>query len=71
VIDCLFGREKDARCHDASGQLQIGAKYAVLATLTDQFDRARGKANVEDILTNLATKARRLIQLKPGEIPTD
>ena len=51
VIDCLLGREKDANRYDAPGQSQIGAKYTVLATLTDQFDRAKGKANVEDMLT--------------------
>jgi ribose transport system substrate-binding protein len=28
-----------------------GAKYTVLATLTDQFDRAKGKSQVEDMLT--------------------
>ena len=51
VIDCLLGREKDANRYDAPGQSQIGAKYTVLATLTDQFDRAKGKANVENMLT--------------------
>lgn len=51
VIDCLLGREKDASRYDAPGQSQIGGKYTVLATLTDQFDRAKGKANVEDMLT--------------------
>jgi len=51
VIDCLLGREKDGSRYDAPGQSQVGAKYTVLATLTDQFDRAKGKANVEDMLT--------------------
>nr|XP_061811998.1 ribose import binding protein RbsB-like [Nerophis lumbriciformis] len=51
VIDCLLGREKDSSRYDAPGQSQIGEKYTVLATLTDQFDRAKGKANVEDMLT--------------------
>ena len=51
VIDCLLGREKDASRYDAPGQPQIGTEYTVLATLTDQFDRAKGKANVEDMLT--------------------
>lgn len=51
VIDCLLGREKDATRYDAPGQPQVGTKYTVLATITDQFDRAKGKANVEDMLT--------------------
>ena len=51
MIDCLLGREKNASRNDAPGQSQIGTKYTVLATLTDQFDRAKGKANVEDMLT--------------------
>lgn len=51
VIDCLLERKKDSSRYDAPGQSQIGRKYTVLATLTDQFDRAKGKANVEDMLT--------------------
>ncbi len=51
VIDCLLGREKDATRYDAPGQPLVGTKYTVLATVTDQFDRAKGKANVEDMLT--------------------
>lgn len=51
VIDCLLGRDKDATRFDAPGQPQVGEKYTVLATVTDQFDRAKGKANVEDMLT--------------------
>lgn len=51
VIDCLLGREKDNTRFDAPGKPQVGDKYTVLATLTDQFDRAKGKANVEDMLT--------------------
>lgn len=51
VIDCLLGREKDNTRFDTPGKAQVGDKYTVLATLTDQFDRAQGKANVEDMLT--------------------
>lgn len=51
VIDCLLGREKDATRFDPPGEVQSGGGYTVLGTLTDQFDRAKGKANVEDMLT--------------------
>lgn len=51
VIDCLLGREKDSSRFDPPGEPQSGGGYTVLATLTDQFDRAKGKANVEDMLT--------------------
>jgi len=51
VIDSLLGREKDASRFDPPGEAQSGGGYTVLATLTDQFDRAKGKENVEDMLT--------------------
>jgi ribose transport system substrate-binding protein len=51
VIDCLLGREKDAGRFDPPGEALSGNGYTVLGTLTDQFDRAKGKANVEDMLT--------------------
>lgn len=51
VIDELLDRSHDASRYDAPGEVVTGEKYTVLATLTDQFDRAKGKANVEDMLT--------------------
>lgn len=51
IIDELLDRSNDATRFDPPGQAVKGDKYAVLATITDQFDRAKGKANVEDMLT--------------------
>ena len=51
VIDELLDRSRDPSRYDAPGAPVKGDKYTVLATLTDQFDRAKGKANAEDMLT--------------------
>jgi ribose transport system substrate-binding protein len=51
VIDELLDRSRDPARYDAPGAQVTGEKYTVLATLTDQFDRAKGKANAEDMLT--------------------
>jgi len=51
VIDELLDRPSDPTRFDPPGEVQKGDKYSVLATLTDQFDRAKGKANVEDMMT--------------------
>ena len=51
VIDELLGRSNDSSRYDPPGDVVKGDKYSVLATITDQFDRAKGKANVEDMLT--------------------
>ncbi len=51
VIDELLDRSRDPSRYDAPGAPVKGEKYTVLATLTDQFDRAKGKANAEDMLT--------------------
>jgi ribose transport system substrate-binding protein len=51
VIDELLDRAPDSSRYDLPGTAIKGEKYTVLATLTDQFDRAKGKANVEDMLT--------------------
>lgn len=50
VIDELMGRSEDASRYDAPGQEITGDKYTILGTLTDQFDRAKGKANAEDVI---------------------
>jgi len=51
VIDELMERSHDPSRYDPPGEVVKGEKFTVLATLTDQFDRAKGKANAEDMLT--------------------
>ena len=52
-IDAFLGRKPDASRADPLGETLTSedGKYTVLGTLTDQFDRAKGKANAEDTLT--------------------
>ncbi len=50
LIDELLGREHDPTNFDEPGSLIEGGGFAILGTLTDQFDRPRAKANVEDTL---------------------
>ena len=51
VIDELMDRPKDPNRYDPPGAEIKGAKYNVVSTLTDQFDRARAKGNAEDMLS--------------------
>ncbi|MGE9269094.1 MAG: sugar-binding protein [Verrucomicrobiales bacterium] len=51
IIDNLLEREKDRDRYDETGQILAGGKFRILATLTDQFDRNRGKTQVEDMMT--------------------
>jgi len=51
LIDELLGRDPDPSRFDPPGEVIEGGGYVVLGTLTDQFDRLRAKANVEDTLT--------------------
>jgi ribose transport system substrate-binding protein len=51
VIDELLDRSVNADRFDEPGTAIVGDKYTVLGTLTDQFDRAKAKANVEDVLS--------------------
>lgn len=51
LIDEVLGRDPDPSRYDAPGSPISGGGYTVLGTLTDQFDRAKGKANVEDVLS--------------------
>lgn len=51
VIDELLDRPKNPENYDAPGKELKGEKFTILGTLTDQFDRAKGKANVEDTLS--------------------
>ncbi|MCA9229613.1 MAG: sugar-binding protein [Planctomycetales bacterium] len=52
-IDGILGRDPDSSRNDPLGEVLTSedGKYIVLGTLTDQFDRAKGKANAEDTLT--------------------
>jgi ribose transport system substrate-binding protein len=52
-IDGLLGREPDPQHADPPGAVLTSddEKYTILGTMTDQFDRAKAKANAEDALT--------------------
>ena len=51
VIDELLDRSFDPSRYDPPSISALkGDKYTILGTLTDQFDRAKGKANAEDAL---------------------
>ena len=52
-IDGFLGRQPDPSRADPPGIVVASddGKYTVLGTMTDQFDRAKAKANVEDTLT--------------------
>ena len=52
-IDAILQRTPDAERRDPVGAAVSSedGKYQVLGTLTDQFDRSKAKANVEDTLT--------------------
>lgn len=50
-IDELVGREPDPTRYDPPTAQPQGNGFTVLGTLTDQFDRAKAKANVEDTLS--------------------
>ena len=51
LIDELMERSPDPTRFDPPGQPIEGGKFTVLGTLTDQFDRAKAKANAEDTLS--------------------
>ena len=51
VIDELLGRDYNPANFDPPGNVLSGNGYEILGTLTDQFDFAKGKANVEDTLS--------------------
>lgn len=52
-IDGILGRTPDPSRNDPPGEELVSddGKFRVLGTLTDQFDRAKAKANAEDTLT--------------------
>lgn len=49
-IDGILGRSADPTRDDPIDQVIEGNNFKILGTLTDQFDRAKGKANAEDAL---------------------
>lgn len=51
VIDEILGREYNPANYDPPGDVLTGGGFEILGTLTDQFDRVKGKANVEDTLS--------------------
>jgi ribose transport system substrate-binding protein len=52
-IDSFLGRQPDASRNDPIGEelRSDDGKYIILGTMTDQFDRAKAKANAEDAFT--------------------
>ena len=50
VLDAILGRAEDPTRYDPPGEVLSGNGFKVVGTLTDQFDRAKGKANAEDTL---------------------
>lgn len=52
VIDEVLGRSYDPSRYDPpSAGVLVGGKYTILGTLTDQFDRSKGKSNAEDAIS--------------------
>ncbi len=50
VIDAILGRPENGDNFDGPNDVLEGNGFKILGTLTDQFDRAKGKANAEDAL---------------------
>jgi ribose transport system substrate-binding protein len=50
VIDAILGRPSNPTNFDPPSGVIEGNGFRILGTLTDQFDRAKGKANAEDAL---------------------
>lgn len=50
-VDGLLGRSVDATRRDDHTKPFTEAGYTILGTWTDSFDRAKAKANVEDVMT--------------------
>ena len=51
VIDEILGRDYNPANYDPPGSALSEGGYEILGTLTDQFDRVKGKANVEDTIS--------------------
>ncbi|MDA0974384.1 MAG: sugar-binding protein [Planctomycetota bacterium] len=50
LIDELLGRDSNPDRFDPPGATVSGNGFTVVGTYTDQFDRAKAKANVEDVI---------------------
>jgi len=50
TIDAILGRPDNSDHFDETSAVLEGNGFKILGTLTDQFDRAKGKANAEDAL---------------------
>ena len=50
VIDAILGRPENPANFDPPGDVLEANGFKILGTLTDQFDRAKAKANVEDTI---------------------
>ena len=50
LIDELLGRDSNPDRFDPPGATVSGNGFTVVGTFTDQFDRAKAKANVEDVI---------------------
>ena len=50
-IDGLLGRSPDATRYDEPAKVIDEAGYTIVGTWTDGFDRAKAKANIEDVMT--------------------
>ncbi len=50
TIDAILGRPENPTNFDPADKVIEGNGFKILGTLTDQFDRAKGKANAEDTL---------------------
>ena len=50
-IDGLLGRAPDATRYDEPAKVINEAGYTIVGTWTDGFDRAKAKANIEDVMT--------------------
>lgn len=51
VIDGMLGRTSDPTRFDDPDEVIKEAGFEIVGTYTDQFDRAQGKANAEDVLS--------------------
>lgn len=51
VLDELLDRQDNSAGNDPLNQELKGAKYTIIATLTDQIDAAKAKSNAEDMMS--------------------